>query len=535
MEMQTVSTVSKDYGISTRMLRYYEQNGLIKSMRKEGYSYRVYDEANVKRLQHVIILRKLQIPVKQICIILNNPDAQAVVEIFKKSIQEIDTEINALSTIKKILDKFVNQLEEIAGLELSLDFIGGDYMPDITRSLSLVQKNIKARTGEAGSAERKIARPKSEANERENVTMSDLFKAAEVLNKLEHVRVVYVPPMTIASVYCTGENSEARAWQAITDFVMHSSLLEVKPDLRVLKIPYQNATGSSFGDEAWVSIPDTLEIPPNFIKKRFLGGQYAAHVMDDNNGFEVTLGMQDWINESDKYQYDYDGNLSRCDPPIAEIDSFGGMHLDLVEVLNFNSFQKLGYEIQIDYLTPVKDYVLSEEVPEAVPNSKEKCGFKANIVTKNKFRILGFTKIMSDAAGADGFIEEVMEDGRLDTLNKYRKPGAPVLAFGSLDLDSQMRGGWRYTICLAESDITDVEAFMQHNLYVKRIDASRWLIFEYAKGDTFNDHAVCPKLGYTWNGIISGSFTAYPDGKICKPSPSDEAGKDTIYCWYPVK
>jgi len=58
MELQTVSTVQREYGVSTRVLRYYEQCGLINSTRQEGYAYRVYDEVNLRRLQKVIILRK---------------------------------------------------------------------------------------------------------------------------------------------------------------------------------------------------------------------------------------------------------------------------------------------------------------------------------------------------------------------------------------------------------------------------------------------------------------------------------------------
>jgi len=482
------------------MLRYYEQNGLIKSMRKDGYSYRVYDDANLKRLQQVIILRKLQIPVKQICIILNNPDATTVVEIFKKSIQGLDLEITALSTIKIILDKFVNELEGLVGIGLDLDFIGGDSVLELSRSLSLVQKNIK-----------------------ESVTMNDLLKAADVLNKLENVRVVYVPPMTVASVYETGENAEEKAWKSAVDFVVANNLVQAKPDLRVFKIAHQNATGNSFGDEVWVSVPDNITIPHGFTKKRFLGGQYAAHVLDDN-GFEVALGLQDWINESDKFQYDFDGNLSRCEPPMSELDSFGGMHLDLSEVLNFVNFQKPGFESQIDFLTPIKDYVKSEEVLEEIPGSKEKCGFKASIITKNKYKILGFTQIMSGDATVDGFINEAKHDGRMGLLSKLKKPGAPILGFGSHDMDSQIRGGWRYTICLAESDIADIEGLMRHNPYVEGIDASRWLVFEYAKGDTFDDHAVAPKLGHTWNGVISGSFATIPN--------EDE---NVINCWYPIK
>ena len=43
-QIQTISTVSKSLGISSRMLRYYEQVGLIESSRMEDYAYRVYAE-----------------------------------------------------------------------------------------------------------------------------------------------------------------------------------------------------------------------------------------------------------------------------------------------------------------------------------------------------------------------------------------------------------------------------------------------------------------------------------------------------------
>lgn len=71
-QMQTISTVSKNLGISSRMLRYYEQIGLIESQRVEDYVYRVYDEEAIRRLRRIIILRKLRVPVKQIREIFGN-------------------------------------------------------------------------------------------------------------------------------------------------------------------------------------------------------------------------------------------------------------------------------------------------------------------------------------------------------------------------------------------------------------------------------------------------------------------------------
>ena len=59
-QMLTVSTVSKNLGISSRMLRYYEQIGLIESRRMNDYAYRVYDENAIRKLRQIIILRKLR-------------------------------------------------------------------------------------------------------------------------------------------------------------------------------------------------------------------------------------------------------------------------------------------------------------------------------------------------------------------------------------------------------------------------------------------------------------------------------------------
>lgn len=166
MSLQTVSVISKRYGVSTRMLRYYEQCDLITSQRKEGYSFRVYDELNTKRLQQVIILRKLQIPIKQIKIIINNPDAATVVDVFQKNIRELDNEITALSTIRTILSSFVSELETAANVNLSLNFLNSDVVLETVDSLSLIQKNTK-----------------------EKITMTELSQAADILGKIHNVKV----------------------------------------------------------------------------------------------------------------------------------------------------------------------------------------------------------------------------------------------------------------------------------------------------------------------------------------------------------
>ena len=160
-QIQTVSAVSKSLGISTRMLRYYEQIGLIESRRMENYAYRVYDEDAVRRLRQIIILRKLRVPVKQIREIFGNSDAVSVIEIFERNISELDEQITALSTVKSILNRLVNELHEKANMLLQLDYLGDSAVFAIVDSVSFPKNTLQ-----------------------EEKDMSDLNQANEKLNKL---------------------------------------------------------------------------------------------------------------------------------------------------------------------------------------------------------------------------------------------------------------------------------------------------------------------------------------------------------------
>ncbi len=65
-ELIKIRDVSAKYDISARALRYYEDVGLITSIRTEDYAYRLYDKNAIKRLEQILILRKLNISIKDI-------------------------------------------------------------------------------------------------------------------------------------------------------------------------------------------------------------------------------------------------------------------------------------------------------------------------------------------------------------------------------------------------------------------------------------------------------------------------------------
>lgn len=332
MELKTIRQISLDYGVSRRMLCYYEEIGLIKSSRKDGYAYRVYDENAIQRLQQIIILRKLQIPVKQIKDILNNQNAVEVIDIFKQNISQLDEEITALSTLKSILMRFVDELQEKADVHLKLELLNDKTMLTIASTLSFSKNKIK-----------------------EKVSMEELNKANEKLNKLEDkdVRIVYLPPMTVAAAYATGEGCEGKASDMITQFVNESGLLKIKPDAR--SFGFDCSKGAAvLGEpsrvyEVWVSIPEDIDIPTPLVKRTFDGGLYAAHVLRTWD-FQDWRLLKEWVNASDKYDNDWDS------PRWISPETVAGQGFE--ETLNFYNFIQKGSkmeDLQLDLLFPIKE------------------------------------------------------------------------------------------------------------------------------------------------------------------------------------
>ena len=112
MDLIKITDLRRQLGLSSRTLRYYEQMGLIESVRLPSETYRYYDTFSVQRLQQIIILRKMQIPVKEILRIYENPDISTLVDAFTEKIAEIDREVTALSELKEIINTFLKKMTE---------------------------------------------------------------------------------------------------------------------------------------------------------------------------------------------------------------------------------------------------------------------------------------------------------------------------------------------------------------------------------------------------------------------------------------
>ncbi|GAB6110025.1 MerR family transcriptional regulator [Fusibacter bizertensis] len=329
MELQTISQVSKQFSVSTRTLRYYEQIGLITPVKKEDFAYRVYDVDAIMRLRQILILRKLRIPLKQISGILQSEDMRIAIEAFESNLVEIEDEITALSTIRSIVKVFIEHLNLGSGMFEVLDDEG---LLEIADSLTISKINFK-----------------------EEKSMEQLNQASEKLSKLadKDVRIVYLPPMTVAAAYASGEGCEGKVADMIAQFVDQNGLLKIKPDARSFGFDCSKesvAIGEpSHVYELWVSIPEDLEVAAPLVKRTFDGGLYAAHVLRTWD-FQDWRLLRDWVEASEKYDNDWNS------PRWTSVETLAGQGFE--ETLNFYNYIQNGAkmeDLQLDLLFPIKE------------------------------------------------------------------------------------------------------------------------------------------------------------------------------------
>lgn len=129
MDLIKITELTTLLGISSRSLRYYEQMGLIKSVRPDFEKFRYFNSDNIERLKQIIALRKMQIPIKDIIRIYDSEDMSVVVDAFISRLNVIDDEVNALSDLKRIVNDFLQTM-----LKNGIKRISASFGPEAFRA-----------------------------------------------------------------------------------------------------------------------------------------------------------------------------------------------------------------------------------------------------------------------------------------------------------------------------------------------------------------------------------------------------------------
>ncbi len=272
MSLIKITDLCIQLGLSSRTLRYYEEAGLITSIRPQFEKYRYYDEQNVQRLRQIMILRKMQIPIKDIVRIYDSREMLDITEVFVKRISEIDKKVMALSELKRIINDFLNSMVEKGIRNIS--------------ALPLLYEEM----------DKQLA-------VRESIGMEDLSNISENIVRPLDISIAELPRMRVLSSYLKAEpqNSDTEA------FLHYIQMNGIRRDYH-----------GSF--EYWENEHDVMisKIADDFVNDScfadfyFDGGLFAAanlYLDDDINQLFCSLIKS--FDENKFYQIDYapDGSM----------------------------------------------------------------------------------------------------------------------------------------------------------------------------------------------------------------------------------
>lgn len=301
-ELIKIRDISTKYDISARTLRYYEDMGLITSMRSEDYAYRLYDKTAVGRLEQILILRKLNITIKDIQRIFNTSGSEVVLEVLGKKVDAIDEEVSLLHELKEIVLDFIRQIEK------------ADFGKE---------SDVKMLYEKAREIETQILNVDYNGNPS---AVNRLLEVTEKLDKkVPDVMIVKIPKFrAVTSGLMTFDElfgGDFGPWQEAHNHLFKPVIFDC-PDFLYGK-----------GDKAaWIwavndEVTEADTYPYEIIE--YLGGLYAAAVSVDGDGEshdKVRRKTQKWL-ESTNFTIDEDRELmGHMIYPIDEIKEGLGYH-----------------------------------------------------------------------------------------------------------------------------------------------------------------------------------------------------------------
>ncbi len=112
--MKTVHEVSELTGVSIRALQYYDRIGLLHPSARTEAGYRLYDDADLERLQSILLFRELEFPLRQIKAILDSPG-------FDRD-KALEQQITMLTMKKEHLQALIDHARSIREKGVTMDF-----------------------------------------------------------------------------------------------------------------------------------------------------------------------------------------------------------------------------------------------------------------------------------------------------------------------------------------------------------------------------------------------------------------------------
>ena len=301
--MLRIGEAAKQFNISNRTLRHWEDMGILKSTRAEN-DYRYYDNENVMRIHQIVLLRKLKMPIADIERIFIAGDFAMAIDVLSSHLEHLKQDTAIYHALIDSMERLITHIKGARNLKQVFSYLEAQNAIMDARHDSVLQIRLPERT---------------------NLMLKE---------SLNHVRIVRLPAMTVAAYRVESATPEEDCSKVFDPFVFENNLHK-RSGYRYFGFnnPDPSEDSPIYGYELWVTIPEDFDVPPPFEKKQFGGGLFAsipATVHEIGERWEL---LYNWLEKSDKYEYDSATQwLEECSMDLETFleSSNDGKQLDLL-------------------------------------------------------------------------------------------------------------------------------------------------------------------------------------------------------------
>jgi len=290
MKLVKINEAVEVFGISSRTLRYYEEKGLIWSQRPKGKVQRYYDETALERLKQILVLRKLQIPIKDIVAIFESEDMSTLTQSFVDKLDSLDVEIAALADLRKLVDDFLDKMLTSGVSKMSA-------IPLLYEETEKRLMTTEGNKGEEGRGRGGGVGTDEGSGKNEAISFERLSEVSRKALKLHDIRIIRLPSARMLT-------SRLKTGQVET--LDLDKMQNLFADYGFTPTPgFHDCFYRKEHNDEWVmlkKIPDDYENQTPYVDERFQGGLYAvtsAFMEDMDDSFIL---LKDWVKQSEDFE-----------------------------------------------------------------------------------------------------------------------------------------------------------------------------------------------------------------------------------------
>ena len=194
--------------------------------------------------------------------------------------------------------------------------IVGNILEKIKKSRNIEEMFLHLETQSEAITVKHESPPQTRLSER--MVVMEHLKETE---QLKNVRIIELPPMTVASYCALSETPEADCAKVFDKFVLENNLHKRSGHRSFgFNNPDPSEDSPVYGYELWVTIPEDFEPPAPFVKKQFSGGMYASISAQLNEIGERWESLYEWSVQSEKYEGDF--SLQWLEEQVMDYETF---------------------------------------------------------------------------------------------------------------------------------------------------------------------------------------------------------------------